>query len=226
MSTIRLNSIQARTSLSKDRTRRLLREAMHRVAAGVPTNKELAKEASENRLKFTFSSVAQEAGVSRTLIGFKGCEYSDIRSEIQKLIRTKSPLAETVNRLNQEVEELREKVRRRRVGLSQLISRLYKRNRTTSCNAQQIPPIPNMLEYETGCIEAGKRETLKQQIRRLREEVKMLRRKLTKRDTLYANLVLRARANDQGRHPDGRPLKPATKVERRRALSIVGSSKQ
>jgi predicted nuclease with TOPRIM domain len=226
VSTSRSYRKQGRRSLTTDRTRSLLREAMHRVVSGIPTNPELAKRAMDNTLRFSLSSVAQEAGVSRTLISHEDCEYSDIRAEIKELIRTKNPLAVTINQLNQDVEDLKKRVRRRRVSMSQLISRLYKKNRIATDNALQIFPVPNRLGGATDGIKGEKRETLNQQIRRLREEVRTLKRKITRRDTLYANLVLRARENDRGRHPDGRPLRPATKAERRRALSIVGSTKQ
>lgn len=68
------------------------------------------------------------------------------------------------------------------------------------------------------------RETLKEEVARLRHEVAVLEDKLVARDTAYAELVVRARAYERGILSDGRPIKPAPKKERQAAFTIVGKT--
>lgn len=59
-----------------------LLEAWTRVKEGRPNNPRLVELRKKGRLKVTISSVAEEAGVSRTLIAFDGCRYPDVRQKI------------------------------------------------------------------------------------------------------------------------------------------------
>lgn len=60
----------------------LLFEALQRVREGKPQNQALAELARRRKLRVSVSSVAQEAGVSRTLIGYEGCRYPAVRTAI------------------------------------------------------------------------------------------------------------------------------------------------
>ncbi|MCB4824268.1 hypothetical protein [Roseicella aerolata] len=57
-------------------------EALERLKAKRPTNPELARLAKLGRLRITISTVAREAGRSRTLIGHDGCRYPRARAAV------------------------------------------------------------------------------------------------------------------------------------------------
>lgn len=57
--------------------------AISRIQSGTPSNKELLADKMAGKLRLSVSSVAKEAGRSRTLIGHKGCRYPKIRDIIQ-----------------------------------------------------------------------------------------------------------------------------------------------
>lgn len=56
--------------------------ALDRLKAGKPLNKDLCALAKAGGLRITVSSVAKEAGRSRTLIGHAKCEYPHVRDKI------------------------------------------------------------------------------------------------------------------------------------------------
>lgn len=59
-----------------------LLDAWKRIEAGCPTNPQLVELAKKGKLKSTPTSVAKEAGVSRTLIGYDQCRYAMVRRQI------------------------------------------------------------------------------------------------------------------------------------------------
>ena len=59
-----------------------LQEAFARLKEGRPENARLIELSKKGRLKVTPGSVAEEAGVSRTLIGYDGCRYMNVRRNI------------------------------------------------------------------------------------------------------------------------------------------------
>jgi hypothetical protein len=61
-----------------------LLSALKRLQDGNPDNPSLARKAKLGKLRINPSTVAQEAGCSRTLIGHDGCAYSEIRKQILK----------------------------------------------------------------------------------------------------------------------------------------------
>lgn len=68
-----------------------------------------------------------------------------------------------------------------------------------------------------------KKETLKQEIARLRNANSELQDKLDIVTTANAELLIRFDLMKDGFHPDGRPLRRATKSERMKAMNIVSS---
>lgn len=58
-------------------------EALQRLIDNVPGNPGLQRLAKLGRLRINYSTVAKEAGRSRTLIGMDGCRYPSVRSRIQ-----------------------------------------------------------------------------------------------------------------------------------------------
>jgi hypothetical protein len=63
-------------------TERRLQKAIDRITANKPKHPSLRKRAAQGTLRLNVSSVALEAGVSRTLIGHKGCAYQTVRDNI------------------------------------------------------------------------------------------------------------------------------------------------
>lgn len=57
-------------------------EALNRLKAGKPKNKALQVAAKAGKLRISVSTVATEAGHSRTLIGHKACKYPAVRDQI------------------------------------------------------------------------------------------------------------------------------------------------
>lgn len=56
--------------------------ALDRLKAGKPKNKDLLALVKEGKLRISVSTVAQEAGRSRTLIGHAKCQYPHVRDKI------------------------------------------------------------------------------------------------------------------------------------------------
>jgi len=56
--------------------------ALDRLKAGKPENKDLLALVKEGKLRISVSTVAQEAGRSRTLIGHAKCQYPHVRDKI------------------------------------------------------------------------------------------------------------------------------------------------
>lgn len=84
-----MGNTKKETPVSNPRTEKKLWEAFARIQEGKPQNPALVILAKKKKLKITVSSVAEEAGVSRTLIGHEGCRYPKIRMAI---LETKQPM--------------------------------------------------------------------------------------------------------------------------------------
>lgn len=63
-------------------TAKALMEALRRVTSGKPRDHRNIARAAKGRLRVTVASVAQEAGVSRTLIGSEKCAYPEVRKAV------------------------------------------------------------------------------------------------------------------------------------------------
>lgn len=83
------------------------KRALSRLLAGAPQNPKLRALATRGRLKVTISTVALEAGRSRTLIGTANCAYPDIRAEV---LRVMAPVKRSKSQ-DQIIDELRAKVK-------------------------------------------------------------------------------------------------------------------
>lgn len=89
-----------------------IRDALRRIVAGEVRHPQLVALFQSGTLKVSYLSVALEAGISRTLIGYEGCVYQDVRDEITKAIqnRLSGPKGETV----------REKLKRQAARIGEL----------------------------------------------------------------------------------------------------------
>lgn len=87
--------------------------AIDRLKRGEPTSPALAKRAATGRLKISPSSVALEAGHSRTLIGCKVSAYGDIRGRIADAAsspRARLSEADVVASLQDTIRKLRDEL--------------------------------------------------------------------------------------------------------------------
>ena len=97
-----------------DPTAKKLTEALQRLIDGAPTHPKVRAMLEKRQAAgtpyglVTFSNVALEAGVSRTLIGHVDCPYPKVRNAILKAKKS-SPAAEIVRALRREIAELKSK---------------------------------------------------------------------------------------------------------------------
>lgn len=87
-------------------------EALDRLLAGKPQKPALRKLAAEGRLLINPSTVAEEAGRSRTLIGLEECRLPDVRNRILTASRggdivAPRTVADVIMRLRENVVDLR-----------------------------------------------------------------------------------------------------------------------
>lgn len=96
-------------SNSVDRIEADFLQALSRLQAGKPTHEKNIALAEEGRLKITISSVALEAGRSRTLIAKINCKYPQVRERVLAALAPSEPkvTAESIiKRLRRENDEL------------------------------------------------------------------------------------------------------------------------
>ncbi|WP_323143565.1 hypothetical protein [Massilia phyllosphaerae] len=125
-----------------------LLDALKRVEEGRPQHPKLIEQAKKGRLKVTISSVALEAGVSRTLIGFDGCRYTEVRKKIlgvNEAIPVRAPTdMRTINANLREVNKVLEQ--RFKMALSEnaaMLIRMGKLEREYADKAEEIQRINN-----------------------------------------------------------------------------------
>lgn len=101
-----------------------VREALQRLLLGEPRNEALREKAGRGLNILSISSVAQEAGVSRTSIGHANCPYPELRLEIIDAIakQKKAPISQKlVDNLRAEIRDLRRQLKLRDVYLAELV---------------------------------------------------------------------------------------------------------
>lgn len=101
--------------IPNSRVRDDFNDAIDRLERGKPRNTELRAAAKRGSLKINYSTVAKEAGRSRTLIAIPGekCAYPEIRDRIENLkkpVNNPTDSNETIKSLRAQVKELNEKV--------------------------------------------------------------------------------------------------------------------
>ncbi|AQV93185.1 hypothetical protein BJN34_04645 [Cupriavidus necator] len=110
-----------------DATEQALLSALERLKSGAPTHPDLAKAVEMGKLRINVSAVAKEAGCSRTLIGYSGCAYPEVRTAVLEAIpasrRTGETMKEEVLRLRNEVSELEDKIAVRDTTYAELVLR-------------------------------------------------------------------------------------------------------
>ena len=72
--------------------------ALARLVTNQPQHPDLQAKVATGKLRISFSTVAKEAGRSRTLIGHEGCTYPGIRRRILELME-ESPRARAAREL-------------------------------------------------------------------------------------------------------------------------------
>lgn len=91
-----------------------LSDALRRLKAGTPSNPELARKARRGILRINPTTVAKEAGHSRTLISHDNCAYPNLRAEILSHAPERKPgkgLAEKNAELHKLVADLKHSLR-------------------------------------------------------------------------------------------------------------------
>jgi hypothetical protein len=123
-------------------------QSVQQSQADHPQHPKLIEQAKKGRLKVTISSVALEAGVSRTLIGFDGCRYMEVRKKIlgvNEAIPVRAPTdMRTINANLREVNKVLEQ--RFKMVLSEnaaLLIRMGRLEREFEDKAEEIQRINN-----------------------------------------------------------------------------------
>lgn len=63
-----------------------LEAALQRVLSGTPQTPRLARLAEKGKLGVSYAVIAEEAGRSRTLIGYDGCRYQAFRNKVKAIL--------------------------------------------------------------------------------------------------------------------------------------------
>lgn len=197
----------------------VLLAAIQAVYNGCPKNERLARLAAANKLRFSSSAVAEEAGVSRTLISGDDCRYPHIRDEISALRPSKMPLVQTLNNLIFRNEQLQTTLKLQRHSLALLFEKLRQKARAPT--DPTVVPLASAIR-SIRCIPLSNTASpLRVQIKAVRRVNQNIEKTIARRDALYAKVVITALAYEQGRHTDGRRLKRISREERISALSLV-----
>ena len=104
-----------------------LMEALQRLVDRRPQDPDLAQKAQRGTLKINISSVAKEAGRSRTLVSHGCCAYPQVRAAI---LNYRNPpnqatsMAEINRRLRSENAELRRSIKLAREAMAEMVRRV------------------------------------------------------------------------------------------------------
>ena len=115
--------------LAPDRIELDFLSALERLTQGTPKHRDLKKAAAAGRLKVNISSVAKEAGRSRTLIGIEACRYPHVRAQVLGYIptpRAARTATEAIATLRATAADLR---RERDQALAEAVSHFHARQR-------------------------------------------------------------------------------------------------
>jgi hypothetical protein len=114
---------------SAQKVERDLSEALQRLKVGTPTNPDLVRKSRRGVLRINPTTVAKEAGHSRTLISHERCAYPDIRAEILRYAPQRKPaknLAVQNAELREEVAGMRRALRMSREERISVLLRMKK----------------------------------------------------------------------------------------------------
>jgi hypothetical protein len=104
-------------------------DALARLKAGKPKNKEIADLFKRGALRIGITTVAKEAGHSRTLIGHKACKYPNVRDCIMALKsdpENPTRLQDVVSRRREEAAKLRRLLALAQTQNATLLARIVK----------------------------------------------------------------------------------------------------
>lgn len=106
---------------------RKVRTALKRLQSKKPSHPDLQERARNGRRLINVSTVAREAGVSRTLIGHDGCAYPELRREILAAAaaeRPSPPPTRLVADLRAEVRGLKVQIEMKDTYIAELLLEL------------------------------------------------------------------------------------------------------
>jgi hypothetical protein len=102
-------------------------DALGRLQSGCPKHEDLATRAAAGKLRINFSTVAMEAGHSRTLIAFSDCAYPDVRTAVldacEQYGARRGTVKETMRELREEISSLNDKLDLRDTAYAELVIR-------------------------------------------------------------------------------------------------------
>ena len=102
-------------------------EALQRLVDRRPQDPVLARNAQRGTLKINASTVAKEAGRSRTLVSYERCAYPRVRAAILNYRNPPNPapsMAEINRRLRNENAELRRSIKLAREAMAAMVRRM------------------------------------------------------------------------------------------------------
>lgn len=102
-------------------------DAFVRLQAGKPKDKSLQTAAKRGTLRITVTSVAKEAGHSRTLIGHKRCKYPNVRDRVMALRSdpdTPTRMQDIVTKRREEAVKLRRQLALAQTQNATLLARI------------------------------------------------------------------------------------------------------
>jgi hypothetical protein len=114
---------------SNQKVERDLSNALRRLEAGAPTNPELIRKIRRGNLRINPTTVAKEAGHSRTLVSRDNCAYPKIRAAILRHGPQRKPakgIVETTADLRKRVAELKREVQAGREERVAILLRMKK----------------------------------------------------------------------------------------------------
>ncbi|WP_265946243.1 hypothetical protein [Dechloromonas sp. A34] len=110
-------------------------DAFARLQSGKPKDKGLQTHAKRGTLRITVTSVAKEAGHSRTLIGHKGCRYPNVRDRVMALKSnpdTPTRMQDVVTKRREEAAKLRRQLALAQTQNATLLARVMELNAALS----------------------------------------------------------------------------------------------
>lgn len=134
------------TTEKLSKTESELISALNRILSGRPGDPELKERLARGDSILSVKNVAQEAGLSRTLIGFEGCAYPRARQAVLEAIAAEKqgrPTDAVIRRLRSEIKDLKNALVRRDAYIAELVienSRLRARYEPESRSGSTITP--------------------------------------------------------------------------------------
>ncbi|WP_087129132.1 hypothetical protein [Caballeronia concitans] len=132
----------------KSRVEQDLVDAFERLKNGTPKDPRLAKKAKIGGLRINPSTVAQEAGCSRTLIGLEDCRYPTIRKSILEYKDSVAKPASSFEEINRELRRENHTLRNAvAVAATRIAAMILQRDETVAKAKQDVDEVKRQLSH-------------------------------------------------------------------------------